>query len=149
MELQPDNASLRQLRVQRLCYCPELIPLNDNGLVHCTPGEPLPLPECDTCPLLMREDEIPPRLRRRRKPTQQAQEKPAPALEETVSVEEVQEEPSPEDTDTDTDTDTNADAETETEETNGVETVMTEPIDDEDDEVLLPAERTAENEEES
>ncbi len=145
MKLQPDNASLRQLRVQRLCYCPELIPLNDNGLVHCTPGDPLPLPECDACPLLMREDEIPPRLRRRRKPTQQAQEKPATPP--RALVEEVPEETSPEN---EPDTEETATEETATEETATQETVITETLDDDDneDDLLLPTERNAENEDE-
>ncbi len=65
-ENETDQFLKRQLRVQKLCYCPELVPLNDNGLVHCTPGEPLPLEECSECPLLIREDELPPRLRKRR-----------------------------------------------------------------------------------
>lgn len=66
MEQGSVDLEIRKLRIERLCYCPELVPLNDNGVVHCTPGEPLPLEECATCPLLMSEEEVPSRLRKRR-----------------------------------------------------------------------------------
>ena len=56
----------RRLRIERLCYCPKLVPLNDNGVVHCTPGEPLPLSDCEECPLLLLDEDIPARLRKRR-----------------------------------------------------------------------------------
>ena len=56
--------SLRDLRVQRLCYCPHLLPLNNNGRVFCVQPKPFPIQEdCPTCPLRLDEDEIPSKLR--------------------------------------------------------------------------------------
>ena len=55
---------LRELRVQRLCYCPHLLPLNNNGRVFCVPGKPFPIKEdCPDCPLRLEEDDIPSKLK--------------------------------------------------------------------------------------
>lgn len=55
---------LRELRVQRLCYCPHLVPLNNNGQVFCVPGRPFPNSEdCPDCPLRVDEEDIPTKLK--------------------------------------------------------------------------------------
>ena len=55
---------LRELRVERLCYCPHLVPLNNNGQVYCVPGEPFPIEEdCPDCPLRLNEEDIPAKLK--------------------------------------------------------------------------------------
>ncbi|HQL63522.1 MAG TPA: hypothetical protein PLQ35_14645 [bacterium] len=60
MEIDP----LRQLRVYRLCYCPHLVPLNNNGRVFCVPSPPFPdKEECPECPLRVEEQDVPARLR--------------------------------------------------------------------------------------
>ena len=56
--------SLRELRVQRLCYCSHLVPLNNNGRVFCVPKKPFPLKEdCPNCPLRLDENEVPAKLK--------------------------------------------------------------------------------------
>ncbi len=55
---------LRELRVQRLCYCPHLVPLNNNGQVYCIPGKPVPNEtDCPDCPLRLEEEDIPAKLK--------------------------------------------------------------------------------------
>ena len=55
---------LRELRVHRLCYCPHLVPLNNNGRVYCVPSRPFPdEQDCPECPLRVEEEDVPAKLR--------------------------------------------------------------------------------------
>ncbi|MFH1739260.1 MAG: hypothetical protein ABIH23_09650 [bacterium] len=83
---------LRELRVQRLCYCPHLVPLNNNGRVFCVPGRPFPIKEdCPDCPLRLDEDEVPAKLkgqiRRLGTPSDKQQRSPARAADDSEDEE--------------------------------------------------------------